>query len=80
MVWPGLNAPVLRGQELVTRRELEADGTRQQRLLELRDKMGQHRFRSLHPLERGWSGTKMGGRSIGAPEPVGEGYKLKTCV
>lgn len=32
-------------------------------------------FRSLkmNPLERGWSGSKLAGRSIGAPDPIGEG-------
>ena len=27
----------------------------------------------LSPIERGWSGTKLPGRSLGPPDPVGEG-------
>lgn len=34
--------------------------------------MGTHRFAKLSPTERGWSGAKMSGRSIGPPDPVGE--------
>lgn len=26
----------------------------------------------ISPLDRGWSGSKMPGRSIGAPDPIGE--------
>ena len=73
MVWPGLNAPILRGQNLVSRELLPPDQERERRLMEIRDGMGQKTHRVLHPLERGWSGTKMGGRSVGPPDPVGDG-------
>jgi len=43
--------------------------------------MGQFRPLRLSPLERGWSGVKMGGRSIGPPDPIGqdtfEGFDTK---
>lgn len=38
--------------------------------------MTKFRRLKLSPIERGWSGTKMPGRSIGAPDPVGEGNEI----
>ena len=72
MVWPGLNAPVLQGKELVIQRELPPDTEREAKILKLRDTMGLFRPLRLSPLERGWSGTKMHGRSIGPPDTLGE--------
>jgi len=72
IVWPGLNAPVLQGKELVERRELPTDPDREAKLIKMRDSMGQFRPLLLSPLERGWSGTKMHGRSVGPPDPIGE--------
>lgn len=43
------------------------------KLNELRDKMGTVKRSKLSPIDRGWSGSKMPGRSIGPPDPVGEG-------
>lgn len=34
--------------------------------------MSGKRFQKLTSLERGWSGNKMPGRSIGPPDPIGE--------
>ncbi|MCL4122941.1 UNVERIFIED_CONTAM: hypothetical protein GTU68_036973, partial [Idotea baltica] len=72
IVWPGLNAPVIRGKEIVKQQRLPKDENRMQKLLEMRDKMGLFRPLRLNPLERGWSGTKMPGRSIGPPDAIGE--------
>ncbi|XP_076306296.1 mitochondrial ribosomal protein S5 [Tachypleus tridentatus] len=72
MIWPGLNAPVLRGKEVVERRELPPDKDREEKLLKMRDEMGGFRPLRISPLERGWSGTKMPGRSIGPPDSIGE--------
>ncbi|KAG0718021.1 28S ribosomal protein S5, mitochondrial [Chionoecetes opilio] len=72
MVWPGLNAPILRGRELVQQQLLPMDEEREAKLIKLRDSMGKFRSLKLDPLERGWSGTKMPGRSIGPPDPIGE--------
>lgn len=81
MVWPGLNAPVIQGRELVERRQLPPDPDREAKLIKMRDTMGQFRPLLLSPLERGWSGTKMHGRSIGPPDPIGddafEGFDTK---
>lgn len=73
MLWPGLSAPILRGKELVEQQRLPDDPTREQKLIELRNKMGTYRRERVSPIERGWSGGKLPGRSIGPPDPVGEG-------
>lgn len=76
MVWPGLTAPIIRGRELVEQQKLPPDEEREKRLIQLRDQMGTHRRIKLSPIERGWSGAKMPGRSIGPPDPIGEGAEL----
>ena len=72
-MWPGLTVPVLRGRELVQQQQLPEDPEREEKLIKLRNEMGTFRPLKLNPLERGWSGTKLPGRSIGPPDPVGEG-------
>ncbi|XP_050300235.1 28S ribosomal protein S5, mitochondrial [Anthonomus grandis grandis] len=72
IVWPGLSAPIIRGKELVEQVQLPEDPEREQKLIELRNKMGFQKYAKLSPLERGWSGTKMPGRSLGPPDPIGE--------
>ncbi|XP_076259421.1 mitochondrial ribosomal protein S5 isoform X1 [Rhynchophorus ferrugineus] len=72
MVWPGLSAPIIRGRELVQQQKLPEDPEREKKLIELRNTMGTFRPTKLSPMERGWSGSKMPGRSIGAPDPIGE--------
>nr|CAG4650973.1 EOG090X0689 [Simocephalus serrulatus] len=72
MVWPGLNSPIIQGKELVQQRKLPDDPEREAKLLKLRDEMGAFRILRLGPLERGWSGAKLPGRSVGPPDPVGE--------
>jgi small subunit ribosomal protein S5 len=70
--WPGLNAPIIRGRELIQRKDLPPDPEREAKLVKLRDQMVGRRFAKLTPLERGWSGNKMPGRSIGPPDPIRE--------
>lgn len=73
IVWPGLSAPIIRGKELVQQQQLPEDPERERKLIQLRDTMGTFRYGKLTPMERGWSGAKMPGRSIGPPDPIGEG-------
>ncbi|KAK7068008.1 28S ribosomal protein S5, mitochondrial [Halocaridina rubra] len=70
--WPGLSAPILRGKELVQQQTLPRDEEREAKLLQIRNTMGQFRPMKIDPLERGWSGTRLPGRSIGPPDPIGE--------
>uniref|UniRef100_A0A1B6KYM6 Small ribosomal subunit protein uS5m n=1 Tax=Graphocephala atropunctata TaxID=36148 RepID=A0A1B6KYM6_9HEMI len=72
ILWPGLNAPVIRGKELVQRQKLPEDPEREAKLIKIRSEMGVFRPLKLSPIERGWSGAKMPGRSVGPPDPVGE--------
>lgn len=73
IVWPGLSAPIIRGKELVEQQKLPEDPDREKKLIQLRDTMGTFKFAKLSPMERGWTGAKMPGRSIGPPDPIGEG-------
>jgi len=61
---------------LVQQQKLPEDPEREKKLIKLRDDMGHFRPLKLSPIERGWSGTKMPGRSIGPPDPVGEGRHI----
>jgi len=73
MLWPGLNAPVMKGKNLLQQVKLPEDPERQAKLLKVRDNLGGFKMLKLNPLERGWSGNKLPGRSLGPPDPVGEG-------
>ncbi|VVC90564.1 unnamed protein product, partial [Leptidea sinapis] len=73
MLWPGLSAPVIRGRELLKQQSLPDDPERMEKLIKLRDSMTKFRRFKLSPIERGWSGTFMPGRSIGPPDPIGDG-------
>lgn len=70
--WPGLSAPIIRGRELVQRQQLPPDPERDAKLIKMRDAMSKTGFAKISPLDRGWSGHKMPGRSIGPPDPIGE--------
>ncbi|XP_011303580.1 28S ribosomal protein S5, mitochondrial [Fopius arisanus] len=72
MLFPGLNSPVLRGRELVYHQKLPDNPDYEKALFTARDAMVKRRRIKLTPLERGWTGAKAGGRSIGPPDPVGE--------
>lgn len=45
---------------------------RESKLSKLRDSMGNFRSFRIDAIDRGWSGSKLPGRSIGPPDPVGE--------
>jgi len=68
-----LTVPIIQGKEIVERKQLPPDPDREAKLIKMRDSMGQFRPLRLSPLERGWSGTKMHGRSLGPPDPIGQG-------
>lgn len=70
IVWPGLSAPIIRGKELVQQQKLPEDPEREKKLIEIRNQMGTFRYPKLSPIERGWSGAKMPGRSVGPPDPI----------
>jgi len=73
--FPGLNTPVFRGRELVQQQKLPVDPEKEEKLAKLRQNYQiRPRWTKLSPLERGWTSAQMGGRKIGPPDPVGEGY------
>ncbi|CAB3249321.1 unnamed protein product [Arctia plantaginis] len=72
MLWPGLSAPVIRGRELLRQQRLPEDPERLEKLIKIRDSMIKFRRLKLSPIERGWSGSKLPGRSIGPPDKIGE--------
>lgn len=70
MVWPGLNAPILKGREIVTQKRLPQDKNYLINLLKVRNEMDTYKKRKQHPLERGWSGGKLHGKWFGPPSPI----------
>lgn len=72
IVWPGLSAPIVRGKELIQQTQLPPDPEREAKIFKLRDSASNMRAFKLNSLDRGWSGHKMPGRSIGPPDPIGE--------
>ena len=70
MVLPGLNAP------LDTKiAPLPDDPEYRSRLADLRKEMDmgrKGRSKHQHPLERGWTSAKFGGRNLGPPDPIGK--------
>ncbi|XP_075161118.1 mitochondrial ribosomal protein S5 [Haematobia irritans] len=72
VVWPGLNAPIIRGKEIVTQQTLPEDTEREKNILKLRDSFGGFRSIKVNPIDRGWSGSKLPGRSIGPPDAEGD--------
>ncbi|XP_065353591.1 small ribosomal subunit protein uS5m [Cloeon dipterum] len=81
IMWPGLSAPIMKGKDLVKQQQLPEDSERMSKLIKMRDEMSTFRYLRLLPIERGWSGTKLPGRSIGPPDPIGddtfEGFDTK---
>lgn len=60
---------------MVTQEQLPVDKDRQEKLIIVRDQQNVYRREMVSPLDRGWTGGKMPGKSIGPPEPIGEGIQ-----
>ncbi|KAF8563120.1 hypothetical protein P879_09048 [Paragonimus westermani] len=70
MEWPGLNAPLLDRNRINTIKAGEVNEAYFQRLEEIRNKSAVKKKRmKLPPLLRGWTGSRLGGQSIGPPTP-----------
>ncbi|KAL6431004.1 hypothetical protein ACFW04_007039 [Cataglyphis niger] len=70
--FPGLNAPVFRGRELIQQQKLPIDPEKEEKLAKFRQSQTGSKRVKLSPLERGWTSAGMGGRKIGPPDPIGE--------
>lgn len=73
MVFPGLNTPVIRGTEVVRQEQLPKNMERVSQLQQIRSELAANKRVKLSPLERGWSGNRLPGRSLGPPEPIDYG-------
>lgn len=72
--FPGLNAPVFRGKELVLQQKLPEDPERAEKLAKIRQSQTASKRIKLGPLERGWTSAGVGGRKLGPPDPIDGGY------
>lgn len=72
MLWPGLTNPVIQGKSLVSQQRLPDDPDYEKKKVEIRDASRKFDKSKIHPLDRGWTSAKMGGRKIGPPESEGE--------
>ncbi|CAF1058203.1 unnamed protein product [Rotaria sordida] len=72
MQWPGLNAPVFQGRDIVPIVEKPSDPMYQQRLLDVRNRLDRFRRLSIPPNERGFTGGSPAGKSLGQPDPINE--------
>lgn len=74
--WPGLNAPLIQGREVLPIMERPPDPMREQRLLEVRNRLDRFRRLSIPPSERGFTGGSPAGKSLGQPESIHESIYL----
>jgi len=72
MLWPGLNAQVTQGREVLTYKKLPPNPDYLQQLISIRDQASQIRHKGLPPLLRGWSGSRFPGQSVGPPDPIAD--------
>ncbi|XP_067617165.1 small ribosomal subunit protein uS5m [Eurosta solidaginis] len=72
VLWPGLNAPIVRGKTLLQQEVLPEDNQKNANAADLRDSTSSYRMFKVNSLDRGWSGAKLPGRSIGPPDPIGD--------
>ncbi|XP_011505285.1 PREDICTED: 28S ribosomal protein S5, mitochondrial [Ceratosolen solmsi marchali] len=71
MVWPGLNAPVMQEVNIVKPHKVSTNLDRELQSTTSTDLL-KRRSRKVHPLLRGWTSAKLGGKSIGPPESSNE--------
>ncbi|XP_064601858.1 small ribosomal subunit protein uS5m-like isoform X2 [Liolophura sinensis] len=70
MVWPGLNAPVIKGKEVIQIKKQPPNPEFDTEIQKIRDKMNVFRVMKVPPLQRGWTGARFPGMSMGPPDPV----------
>ncbi|EZA58636.1 hypothetical protein DMN91_009039 [Ooceraea biroi] len=72
ILFPGLNAPIFRGREMLRQQKLPVDPEREEKLIKFRQSQSKPKRIKVSPLERGWTSAGMGGRRMGPPDPVGD--------
>ncbi|XP_017467049.1 PREDICTED: LOW QUALITY PROTEIN: 28S ribosomal protein S5, mitochondrial-like, partial [Rhagoletis zephyria] len=71
-IWPGINSPIVRGKTLVQHEYSPQDNESDESVNKIRDFLSNSRIFKLSSIDRGWSGSKMPGRSIGPPDRIGD--------
>lgn len=72
MVWPGLNTTDMRDKKVIKMEEQPPKPMRQEELDKMREQKGYGGRPKILALQRGWSGNRYPGMSMGPPDPVGE--------
>lgn len=72
MFWPGLTDSVIQSNTVMEVQKLSETAVhpKAQRVFETK------RFQKIHPLERGWSGRSILGKSLGPPKSLNDGNKI----
>lgn len=70
MVWPGLNAPIMKGKKLLNVESLPPNPDRMEQIQKVRERFQRSRHLKIPALQRGWTGRRMPGMSIGPPDPL----------
>ena len=72
ILWPGLNAPVIKGRSVLSMQKLPPNPDYEKQLVKIRDEMSRISYQSPPPLFRGWSGGRIPGQGVGPPDPVAD--------
>lgn len=70
MMWPGLNAPIIKGKLILQPTKLATDKKRDEEIQKVRARQNKYRVLKVPALLRGWAGKRFPGMSIGPPDPV----------
>lgn len=70
MMWPGLNAPIIKGKNIMQLAKLPPNENQDEEIKKVRARQNTFRVFKIPAMQRGWSGKKFPGMSIGPPDPV----------
>jgi len=75
LIWPGLNKPMMKKAQdrpEMTHSQGELDKQRENRMLEMRDKVNKKKRPTIPPLLRGYTGSRAPGQRFGPPDAIGD--------
>ncbi|XP_051161085.1 28S ribosomal protein S5, mitochondrial [Leptopilina boulardi] len=72
MLWPGLTGPVIQGKTLIQQQRLPDDPDFEKKIIDMREASSKFKKLKVHPLERGWTSAKLGGKKLGPPSAARE--------
>ncbi len=73
VVWPGLNSDIIDKKNVQQIKVIGEDIDREKKLTEIRNKMDKFRTITIPPHERGFTGSSLNGKSLGAPLSYDDG-------